>query len=239
MSTALRRGRMALMVALLSAGCSRAYLAADSFSIQPGVFVETQPQYVHVGEKVTFDLRVKPAVDDYAVFQWPDGGDELVMANPSVQGYRVSRTFAQLGRVTAKASAYQVRGLRDVEQVAGQMISRAAPDARDRKLGTASVALVIYQSHVTIVLPKGGGEPDWSRTTLRLLPAGAKPVDVSHRVGDQAGYDVAPGAASRFWAVTYRPTAGQVSRGGTTAAELRVTYADGRTEVVRHEFPTP
>lgn len=248
----------AMLLAVAAGGCDhRAYLDGDSRldpveGMSPGLYVPG-PQYVHVGEKLNIQFLCRPAIDDYAVFQFPNGQSALLDADPDRANYRTSIAFAQPSPpegFDVVGTGYRIRGRQDMRMIAGKIerTLSVGGDPADQVVATARLHLIVYQSRVQIENLGGPDvKPDWEKSTLRIIRStvtepgpGQQSAEVKLEApGNAGGFTVNDADGDGRYTLTYFPKADQVNRGGTTWAELKMVDSTGKMHTVRDEFATP
>ena len=216
--------KLLLAASLLSAvGC------AGSVSIwanvdNTGQYTNASPHHVHAGETAKFRITVTPDSADYVVASL--NGEMLVLPKVAPGQFAFSRKFRQSWRdktLRVRARAYRQVGRRDFIERRGSVTrTRTQGDQPDQLVGSSSMAVVCYQSKISIRLDTSGGAPDMSNAQLEIYGPDKKVTRVMFGEPGHVGFVVlGPTAIGNDYVIFYEPQHHQVRQSGRTRVVLK------------------
>jgi len=234
------------LAAAAGSGCGYAGSArmwADS-ALPAGRFSTQARQWVYDGEPVTFELECDRGAVDFVVFGVD--GDETVVSVAEVEGrYRWTRAFhcgPEPRTFEVYAMPFLLRGKCDwvYDKVDGAWRyypgRTETPDVQTAREQT--VRVTCYRKTLRFRFRPRGGEP----TALRLVltKADGERTEIRHaeQVGEEGTFSLSS-LDDGVYTLACSPTHNQVSRAGTTHAELVIRHADGSTERLEQDLDTP
>jgi len=229
-----------------ASGCTyiaSARMWADS-ALPAGRFSTEDTQWVWDGEPVTFELQCDPGAVHFVVFGVD--GDETVVSVAEVAGrYRWRRAFhcgAEPRTLEVYAIPFLMRGRCDWVQDKADDTWHYYPGRTEKPdVQTAAeqrIHVTCYRKTLRFRFEGRGGPP--KELTLVLTKADGERAEITGELqaGPDNPFDVA-GPEGGGYTLAYTPTHEQVSRAGTTRAELRIHHADGSIQRIARDLETP
>lgn len=238
------------LAGLASAGCSvfnRSSLASNSGPKPPGgEWSAVSEQWVHVGEKVDFSYAVLSGGEaDYAiieVLQLDTAKVSLVSEAGRFffQGLTFNEPTPPGKPLIIKATAWRQRGERDFMDMDGKLLTRESPsDAPDALVCSAVMKLHVYQANLTMQVPGSPAGYRWETAKLVFHGEGEALTEIQSERPYRKGFHVEGPDAAGAYVVSYKPTADQIRRTGTTRVVLTVQDGKGKEYNQEMQLPTP
>jgi len=229
-----------------ASGCgyvTSARMWADS-ALPAGRFSTQDEQWVWDGEPVTFELQCDPGAVHFVVFGVD--GDETAVSVAEVAGrYRWTRAFhcgAEPRTLEVYATPFLIRGRCDWVHDKVSDTWRYYPGRTEKPdVQTAAeqtVRVTCYRRTFRFRFEGRGGPPKGLTLVLTKADGGRAEITGSPQAAKDAPFDIT-GPEGGVYTVSYAPTHEQVSRAGTTHAELRIRHADGSTQRLARDVETP
>lgn len=247
-ATSARLALVLLLAAAAAPGCAAmasARLWADTAQADGAPSIQRH-QWAYDGETVTFELECDDGPARFVVFGAQ--GRETVVNTAALPGrYRWARTFnagAEPKTVEVYAAVYLQRGKCDWVLDRSQDTWYFYPGGAEKPDLVAareqSMKITCYRTEIRMPFAGRGGVPKRIELTLLKATGERKAIPPRRRVeADDKGFLlIGPDAAGQF-EVVYTPTHDEVSRAGTTRAELLVEHADGAADRLIKDIDTP
>ena len=234
------------LVCAAASGCgypASARMWADS-ALPAGRLSTQDEQWVWDGEPVTFELESDPGAVHFVVFGVD--GDETVVSTPKVAGrYRWTRAFhcgVEPQRVEVYAIPFLMRGrcdwVRDKVNGTWEYYPGRNEKPDVQVAAEQRIHITCYRKAVRFRFEGRGGPPKELAVTLIKADGGRAEVTGGLQPGADNPFDVT-GPEDGMYTLAYTPTHEQVSRAGTTHAELRIRHADGSVQRLEQDVETP
>lgn len=238
-----------LTLACLSAvGCidmTTARLLADT-ALPDGAMSDLKKQSAYDGETVNFELECYSGAVHYVIFSVGDK-ETLVDVGDETGRYRWSHTF-KAGpapkEYVVHAVPYVIRDKRDYFFDKNENKWIFYPSRNDRPdfplCRDRMTRITCYRVNIGVPFVARGGPP--KRVELSLVKATGERKSIPPRVpgaDDGKGFIVVGPDKKGRLEIRYAPTVDEVSRAGTTLAEAFIEHADGSTEQIKLDVPTP
>lgn len=235
----------------LTGGCAdTVWMGADSAPSQVAGFSAASPQWVHIGEKVTIQVRLlnKQDASVYLKLQrnneqpryFVNAGDSPVP--PVVE--TVEKSWLEDGPVVYRLWAYRQAGAVDgapdgSPSPAATTTSPAAADPSDVLLQMRRLELRAYQANIRLSVPWLGVPWDWDGAVMRIIRGDDSETTIRRAGIMEDGFTaLGPDVANRYW-VTFDPTAAMINHTGTTQVQFTIRDEKGSPYVRRIDVPTP
>ncbi|MEE8171138.1 MAG: hypothetical protein V3T70_11390 [Phycisphaerae bacterium] len=203
---------------------------------------DASPQFVHVGEDVTFRFESSWLPCDYVHFDWSDDGS-VIDGRPSPWGgfdaeHRFTKVTDADDPIRIRAAGYIRHFRRDAMPVGGRLVRAGfADDPADLRFSVAEMMVYVYQSRIEVEAELGV-DPDWDYVRLLIYPRDGIRVQVRAEREGRPGYFAVRVGADR-WRLVYEPSGAEVNRSGATKAELRYFDSQGNEHGVKLSIRTP